>query len=164
MNGGDISFFSLVNTGAQYFISDVEGYNLKAKGLMCNGDSKYECFIRLTEGTYVLRLGGGRTCRLTQTNSCSLDHTPFLSSPCTTRFAVYHYTHVRAPMLVPCSNAVLSHNPFPSPHAHSTNITLTYRPLRARDASAIRHHFLGVSAEVSQRMSDERHAPATVYV
>lgn len=105
VNGGDVSFFSLVSTGAQYFISDVEGYNLKAKGLMCNGDTKYQCFIRLTEGTYVLRLGGGSTTYHHALTSC-------LQHP---------YTHVHVSMLVPCRSGKCSHFLSPVSPPHPTN-------------------------------------------
>ena len=57
--GSDLTFFSLVVRGAPYYISDVKGSKLVAKGLICNDDRNYECFIRIPEGVYTLRMGGG---------------------------------------------------------------------------------------------------------
>lgn len=52
-------------SGAPYYISDYEGRELVMSGKVCHGVTKYECYQTMTDGTYILRLGGGAFGRLT---------------------------------------------------------------------------------------------------
>ena len=63
---GDQSFFSLIAEGAPYYISDQQGRQLYSVGKACDTGSlnRYECFIRLPDGLYTLRMGGGLFGRL----------------------------------------------------------------------------------------------------
>lgn len=56
---GDDAFWPLWVTGAPYYISDSEGKLIYASGKMCYGVAFYECYQRLPDGQYLLRLGGG---------------------------------------------------------------------------------------------------------
>ena len=52
-------------TGAPYYISDYEGRSLTAAGRVCDGITTFECYQTLTDGVYILRLGGGLFGRVT---------------------------------------------------------------------------------------------------
>lgn len=59
------SFWPLVATNAPYYISDIEGRRIVATGKVCENIRTYECYQRLSDGVYILRLGGGLFGRLT---------------------------------------------------------------------------------------------------
>jgi len=54
-----------VVTGAPYYISDGEGREVASSGKVCEGVTTYECYQRVPNGVYILRLGGGLLGRLT---------------------------------------------------------------------------------------------------
>jgi hypothetical protein len=62
---GDVAFWPLVVTGAPYYISDYEGRLVYAMGKVCEGSLTYECYQRVSNGIYTLRLGGGLFGRIT---------------------------------------------------------------------------------------------------
>lgn len=62
---GVSAFWPLVVTGAPYYISDYEGRSLTAAGRVCDGITTFECYQTLTDGVYILRLGGGLFGRVT---------------------------------------------------------------------------------------------------
>ncbi len=59
------SFWPLIATNAPYYISDIEGRRVVATGKVCESINTYECYQRLSDGVYILRLGGGLFGRLT---------------------------------------------------------------------------------------------------
>eukprot|EP01038_Epipyxis_sp_PR26KG_P013167 gene13167-17641_t len=61
---GNAGFWPLVVTGAPYYISDIYGRKLYFMGKVCEGVYTYECYQRLTNGLYILRVGGGLFGRL----------------------------------------------------------------------------------------------------
>ena len=48
-----------LNQDAPYYISDYEGRVVYALGKVCQGKEFYQCYQTLTDGMYLLRLGGG---------------------------------------------------------------------------------------------------------
>lgn len=62
---GDSAFWPLVVTGAPYYISDFQGRMVYATGKVCHGVTTYECYQRINDGLYILRLGGGLFGRIT---------------------------------------------------------------------------------------------------
>jgi hypothetical protein len=54
-----LSLWPLRVYGAPYYISDNEGRLAYYRGLVCDNVEEYECYIRMVEGTYILRLGEG---------------------------------------------------------------------------------------------------------
>jgi hypothetical protein len=56
---GNSAFWPLVVTGAPYYISDYQGRELAASGKVCVGAETTQCYQTLTDGIYILRLGGG---------------------------------------------------------------------------------------------------------
>jgi hypothetical protein len=62
---GNSAFWPLVVTGAPYYISDQTGRSLIAAGSVCEGVTTYECYQTITNGIYILRLGGGPFGRIT---------------------------------------------------------------------------------------------------
>jgi len=59
------SFWPLTVWNAPFYISDLEGRNLISLGNTCEGVNKYQCYQRIADGYYVMRLGGGLFGRLT---------------------------------------------------------------------------------------------------
>ena len=53
--------------GAPYYISDYSATTVVSAGKVCNDVTFYECYQTLTDGVYILRLGGGLFGRLTGT-------------------------------------------------------------------------------------------------
>lgn len=62
---GNSAFWPLVAAGAPYYISDIEGRKVVSAGKVCDDVIVYECYQRLIDGVYILRLGGGLFGRLT---------------------------------------------------------------------------------------------------
>jgi hypothetical protein len=58
---GNSAFWPLKVTGAPYYISDSQGRQLASSGKVCGKDLTHpsECYQTLTDGIYILRLGGG---------------------------------------------------------------------------------------------------------
>lgn len=59
------SFWPLDAVNAPYYVSDYEGRTVYAMGNICDGVNTYQCYQRLEDGYYILRLGGGLFGRLT---------------------------------------------------------------------------------------------------
>ena len=62
--GGD-SFWPLDAWNAPFYISDYEGRAIVAMGNTCDNVNHYQCYERVKDGFYTLRLGGGLFGRLT---------------------------------------------------------------------------------------------------
>lgn len=62
--GGD-SFWPLDAWNAPWHISTYEGRDLISMGNICEGVNHYQCYQRIRDGYYILRLGGGLFGRLT---------------------------------------------------------------------------------------------------
>lgn len=62
---GNSAFWPLDVVGAPYYISDYAATNVVSSGKVCDGITFYECYQTLTDGVYILRLGGGLFGRLT---------------------------------------------------------------------------------------------------
>lgn len=62
--GGD-SFWPLDAWNAPWYISTYQGRDLISMGNICEGVNHYQCYQRIRDGFYILRLGGGLFGRLT---------------------------------------------------------------------------------------------------
>eukprot|EP01032_Pedospumella_encystans_P015428 gene15428-17646_t len=62
---GNSAFWPLIVTGAPYYISDYEGRNLTSAGSVCDGIITSMCYQTMSDGLYILRLGGGPFGRFT---------------------------------------------------------------------------------------------------
>jgi hypothetical protein len=62
--GGD-SFWPLDAWNAPWYISTYDGYDLISMGKVCENVNQYQCYQRVRDGYYILRLGGGLFGRLT---------------------------------------------------------------------------------------------------
>jgi hypothetical protein len=62
--GGD-SFWPLDAWNAPWYISTYEAYDLISIGNVCDGIDHYQCYQRVRDGYYILRLGGGLFGRIT---------------------------------------------------------------------------------------------------
>ena len=51
-------WFAADGTGTVYYVSDVDGQRLVARGTMCAGPASFQCWQPLKDGTYVIRIGG----------------------------------------------------------------------------------------------------------